>query len=109
MLRQFGDTPALRRWFEAPSVLWRVAEEPLRQGRQPTLRHAAFAHSALIAQIEQRVCPLRRTNLARLRASGDERHISLPVGDGEGWLSLPAAEMKNLRAVTVRIGSDTSA
>ena len=50
---------------------------------------------------------MRRTNLARLRIAGPHPHIHLPVGDGEGRLYLPAVEIKNLRAVEVRIDPET--
>ncbi|MEY8838283.1 hypothetical protein AB9K41_04480 [Cribrihabitans sp. XS_ASV171] len=108
MLRQFNDDSALRRWFEAPGELWKQAETWVRQGREkPTLAQAGLARSAVIAQLEQRVTPLRRTNLARLRAFGDLSHLSLPIGEGEGTLLLPASEMKNLRSVHVTIDPET--
>lgn len=107
MLRPFGDLRVLGRWLGAPGVLWAQAERKSRGREAPTLAAAALARSALVARIAQRVCPLRRTNLARLRVHGEERHIHLPVGDGAGWLDLPACEMKNHRAVRVRIDPDT--
>ncbi|MGY9037461.1 MAG: hypothetical protein ACKVLA_06535 [Rhodobacterales bacterium] len=108
MLRQFNEASALSRWFEAPRALWARAEKWKREGKDgPTLAHAALARSAVIAQLEQRVTPMRRGNLARLRAFGDERHLSLPINAGEGTLILPAAEMKNLRAVFVSIDTET--
>lgn len=108
MLRQFNEDSALRRWFQAPGVLWREAEAWTRRGKnRPTLAQAALARSALIAQLEQRVTPMRRTNLARLRAFGDDSHLSLPVGAGEGTLILPGAELKNLRSIHVTIDPET--
>lgn len=108
MLRQFNEASALSRWFKAPQVLWAQAEKWAREGKKaPTLAQAALARSAVIAQLEHRVTPMRRANLARLRAFGDERHLSLPIGAGEGTLILPAAEMKNLRSVYVSIDPET--
>jgi hypothetical protein len=108
MLRQFNEDSALKRWFQAPSVLWREAEKWVKQGRdRPTFGHAALARSALIAQLAQRVTPMRRSNLARLRAFGDESHLSLPIGAGEGALILPGAELKNLRSIHVTIDPET--
>ena len=107
MLKQFGAVDALRRWFEAPDQLWQLATRRLGHGRQPNLHEAALARSAILLSLSQRVSPLRRTNLARLRISGTSPHIHLPVGPGEGWLTLPANEMKNLRAVKVRIDPGT--
>lgn len=107
MLKQIAQESALRRWFEAPRTLWGLAEAPLRRGKTPTLRHAALARSALLAQICQRVSPLRRMNLVRLRIGGDAPHIQLPLGKGEGWLVLSAIETKNLRQIKVRIDPDT--
>lgn len=108
MLRQFNEDSALKRWFMAPSTLWREAEKWVRQGKKaPTMAQAALARSALIAQLSQRVTPMRRTNFARLRAFGDERHLSLPIGAGEGTLILPAAELKNLRSIHVTIDPET--
>ena len=66
-----------------------------------------MARSALISQLEQRVTPMRRSNLARLRITGAQSHLSLPIGAGEGTLMLPAAELKNLRAVYVSIDPET--
>jgi integrase len=108
MLRQFNEDAALKRWFQAPGVLWREAEKWVKQGRdRPTFGHAALARSALIAQLAQRVTPMRRSNLARLRAFGDESHLSLPIGAGEGTLILPGAELKNLRSIHVTIDPET--
>ena len=111
MLRQFNEETALRRWFGAPQTLWRLAEAHSRSGGKPTLRHAALARSALMVQLCQRVSPLRRMNLARLRNSGEAPHIQLPVGEGEGegWLVLPAIEVKNHRQIKVRLDPDTVA
>jgi hypothetical protein len=108
MLRQFTEDSALKRWFQAPGVLWREAEKWVKQGKnRPTIAQAALARSALIAQLAQRVTPMRRTNLARLRAFGDEAHFSLPIGAGEGTLILPGAELKNLRSIHVTIDPET--
>ncbi|MGP6088435.1 hypothetical protein [Antarctobacter jejuensis] len=108
MLRQFNDDSALSRWFHAPGTLWREAESWVKRGKsRPTLAQAALARSALIAQLSQRVTPMRRTNIARLRAFGEQSHLSLPIGTGEGRLILPAAEMKNLRSVHVTIDPET--
>lgn len=108
MLRQFQEQPVFARWFGAPKVLWREAERWKRQGKsKPTIAHASLARSALVAQIAQRVTPMRRTNLARLRAFGDASHLQLPVGKGEGTLMLPAAELKNLRSIYVTIDKET--
>ena len=108
MLRQFNDDSALSRWFQAPKLLWREAERWIKRGKaRPTIAQAALARSALIAQLSQRVTPMRRTNFARLRAFGEQAHLSLPIGSGEGRLILPAAEMKNLRSVHVTIDPET--
>ncbi len=108
MLRQFNEDSALKRWFDAPSTLWREAEKWTRVGRKrPTVAHAALARSALMAQLAQRVTPMRRTNFARLRAFGDEAHLNLPIGGGEGTLILPARELKNLRSIHVTIDPET--
>lgn len=108
MLRQFNEDSALKRWFQAPTVLLRAAEQWVKQGKQrPTLAQASLARSALIAQLAQRITPMRRMNLARLRAFGDEAHFSLPIGAGEGTLILPGAELKNLRSVHVTIDPET--
>ncbi|MEP5803914.1 MAG: hypothetical protein ABJ310_00355, partial [Roseobacter sp.] len=107
MLRPFNHDTVLLRWFKAPGQLWAEAlgGKARLSGIGP--KDAAIARSALILQILQRVSPLRRTNLARLRVSGPQPHIHLPVGNGEGRLYLPAVEMKNLRAVEVRIDPET--
>ncbi|SFQ04791.1 tyrosine-type recombinase/integrase [Tranquillimonas alkanivorans] len=107
MLRQFNEASALGRWFEVPETLWAKACKPLRLGRSPQPRHIALARSAILARLSQRVAPLRRENLARLRIGGETPHIRLPVGRGHGWLILPARELKNLRSITVRIDPET--
>lgn len=108
MLRQFNEDSALKRWFLAPGTLWAEAEKWVKQGKnRPTLAQASLARSALIAQLAQRVTPMRRTNFARLRAFGDDSHLSLPIGGGEGTLILPGAELKNLRSIHVTIDQDT--
>jgi hypothetical protein len=107
MLAAFGDLSRLKRWFEAPSVLWSLACKPIERGRTPQAVHVALARSALIARIGQYVAPLRRTNQARLRHEGDDRHIILPEGDGEGTLRIPASEGKTLRWIHVRIDRET--
>ncbi|MBO9452919.1 hypothetical protein J7426_21830 [Tropicibacter sp. R16_0] len=108
MLRQFNEDTALKRWFQAPGTLWREAEKWVKQGKhRPTLAQASLARSALIAQLAQRVTPMRRTNFARLRAFGDEAHFNVPIGAGEGTLILPGAELKNLRSIHVTIDQET--
>jgi integrase len=107
MLKVFSEVSALRRFFEAPNLLWSKALPHLQTGTELQIRHAALARSALILRIVQRVCPMRRSNIARLRIAGENPHIQLPVGPGEGTLYLPANEMKNLRALHVRIDADT--
>ena len=108
MLRQFNEDAALKRWFQAPGVLWREAEKWTKQGRnRPTIAQASLARSAVVAQLAQRVTPMRRTNLVRLRAFGDEAHFNLPIGAGEGTLILPGAELKNLRSIHVTIDPET--
>lgn len=103
MLAAFAEESALRRYFEGPSVLWALACEPIRRGRTPRIDHVALARSALLARLAQYVAPIRRTNHARLRHEGDDRHIKLPAGDGEGTLIIPPVEGKTLREVHVRI------
>lgn len=105
MLAQFNDTAALRRWFEAPGTLWRLACRP---GRVDASR-VALARSALLSQIGQRVAPLRRTSYARLRWPGEDRHLHLPAGDGHGWLVIPAHETKTYQQIKVRIDPETVA
>lgn len=107
MLRAFNEDSVLRRWFEAPDRLWSRAMDWRRRSNQPTLGDVALARSALIARLSQRVAPLRRTNIARLRCGGPAAHIHLPLGAGEGRLVLPAVEMKNLRRIEVRIDPET--
>lgn len=108
MLRQFNEDAALKRWFQAPGVLWRQAEKWVKQGRnRPTIAQASLARSAVIAQVAQRVTPMRRTNLVRLRTFGDEAHFNLPIGAREGTLILPGAELKNLRSIHVTIDQET--
>ena len=104
MLRQFNEDSALRRWFEAPRVLWLQARP---KGATATLTDAARARSALIAQIGQRVAPLRRLNYVRLRHKGPDPHIRLPVGEGHGWLVIPAIETKTMAEIRVRIDPET--
>lgn len=107
MLRAFQENSVMRRWFLAPEQLWAEAMKGKSRRGGPTETEAALARTALVLRIIQRVCPLRRENLARLRCSGAEPNIHLPVGDGEGRLFLAAREMKNLRAVEVRIDPET--
>ena len=107
MLRQFADDGALIRWLKAPDTLWTMALRRLKAGEAPTARCVALARSAITLRLAQRVAPLRRENHARLRIGGTEPHIQLPVGEGEGWLRIPARELKNLKSVTVRIDPDT--
>ncbi len=107
MLRAFNHDSVLARWFKAPELLWAAALKGKSRKNGFNEHDAALARSALILQILQRVSPLRRNNLARLRISGPNPHIHLPVGNGEGRLLLPAVELKNLRAIEVRIDADT--
>ncbi|WP_139199487.1 site-specific integrase [Pseudooceanicola nitratireducens] len=107
MLAKFADTSQLKRWFEAPSVLWSLACAPIRQGRKPRSTHVALARNALIARMGQYVAPVRRTNHARYRHVGDDRHLILPEGDGEGTLIIPAHEGKTLKEIHVRIDRET--
>lgn len=107
MLSQFNELGALRRWFEAPGLLWSTARRPLAQGSKIRLWHAALARSALIAQIGQRVAPLRRFNLVRLRYRGEDRHLHLPAGPGHGWLIIPPIETKTMKQIKVRIDPET--
>jgi integrase len=107
MLVQFQNQNALKRWFTAPQTLWTEAEKWTRYRKKPTMAHASLARSALVAQITQRVSPMRRTNLCRLRISADHPHIQIPLNNGEGTLQLPAREMKNLRSVFVKIDIET--
>lgn len=107
MLAHFADTTRLKRWFEAPSVLWALACAPIRRGRKPQATHVALARSALVARLGQYVAPVRRSNHARLRHEGDDRHLILPEGDGEGTLRIPANESKTMRTIHVRIDQET--
>ncbi len=103
MLRQFNQESALCRWFETPQTLWRES----RRRAKATPASAALARSALIAQIGQRVAPLRRINHARLRDRGPDAHLQLPVGLGHGWLVIPPAETKTNSEIRVRIDPET--
>ena len=107
MLAAFGDLSRLRRWFEAPSVLWGLACRPIEAGRAPQATHVALARSALVARIGQYVAPIRRTNFARLRYRGEDPHIFLPEGHGEGKLVIPPNEGKTLREIHVCIDAET--
>ncbi|MGK7295355.1 MAG: hypothetical protein ACNS61_05905 [Candidatus Wenzhouxiangella sp. M2_3B_020] len=107
MLAAFADETALKRWFEAPSTLWRAACKPIEEGRKPGQTHVALARSALIARIGQYVAPLRRTNFARLRHDGNDRHLLLPIGAGEGTLRIPPGETKTMAEIHVRIDRET--
>lgn len=107
MLSAFADTSCLKRWFEGPSVLWALACAPLLAGRKPQATHVALARNALIARMGQYVAPVRRSNHARYRFEGDDRHLQLPAGDGEGTLCIPADEGKTLRKIHVRIDRET--
>lgn len=108
-LAAFNELSAMKRWFATPKVLWAHATAPLRAGKPIRQDHVALARSALIAQISQRVAPLRRENLARFRAFGDDRHLILPLGEGEGRLHIPAGEVKNEIEITVSIDAETVA
>jgi hypothetical protein len=68
-----------------------------------------LSHSALVAQVGQRVAPLRRFNLVRLRYRGEDRHLHLPAGSGHGWLIIPPVETKTLKQIKVRIDLETVA
>lgn len=106
-LAAFNDLGAMKRWFETPTTLWERAIAPLKRGEPIRQEHVALARSALVAQICQRVAPLRRENLIRLRCCGDERHLVLPLGDGEGRLHIPGVEVKNDLEITVGIDAET--
>lgn len=108
-LAAFNETTAMKRWFEAPAALWDRATAPLRAGKPVRQDHVALARSAIVAQISQRVAPLRRENLVRFRCFGDDRHMILPLGDGEGRLHIPAGEVKNEVEITVIIDAETVA
>ncbi|SEA96301.1 hypothetical protein [Rubrimonas cliftonensis] len=108
-LKAFNDIGAMRRWFEAPDVLWRRATAPLREGRAITDDEVALARTALIAQIGQRAIPARRENLCSLRFKGDDPHLTLPAGDGEGRLQIPAGETKTGVGVIVVLDPETVA
>lgn len=107
MLSKFADTSRLKRWFEGPSVLWGLACDPIRRGREPLATHVALARNALIARMGQYVAPVRRTNHARYRHVGDDRHLILPEGEGDGTLIIPAHEGKTLKEIHVRIDRET--
>lgn len=92
LLAAFAVESQLRRWFECPSTLWAQACKPIGLGRKPTASHVALARSALIARIAQYVAPLRRTNFARLRYSGVDAHLLLPLGSAAGTLRIPKIE-----------------
>jgi len=108
-LKAFNDTAALRRWFEAPDTLWRRATAPLREGRAVSDDDVALARTALITQLGQRVIPGRRENFCSLRIVGDDPHLTLPAGNGEGMLQIPAAETKTGVGVVVVIDPETAA
>lgn len=108
-LRAFNDTSALRRWFEAPDLLWRRATAPLREGRAITDDDIALARTAIFAQLGQCVIPGRRENFCSLRIDGAYPHITLPIGHGEGQLQIPAAETKTGVGITVIIDTETVA
>jgi integrase len=107
MLAKFSDASRLKRWFEAPSVLWSLACDPIRRGSKPRATDVALARSALLARVGQYVAPIRRTNHARIRYQGDDRHLILPEGDGDGTLIIPAHEGKTLKEIHVRIDQET--
>ena len=107
MLSKFSNTTVMRRWFLAPEQLWTQAIKGKSRLRGPSETEAALARTALVLRIIQRVCPLRRENLARLRCSGAEPNIHLPIGNGDGRLFLSARETKNLRSIEVRIDPET--
>jgi len=97
----------LRRWFEAPDTLWRRATAPLREGRAVSDDDVALARTALITQLGQCVIPGRRENFCSLRIAGDDPHLTLPAGNGEGMLQIPAAETKTGVGVVVVIDPET--
>lgn len=109
MLRQFVEGSALRRWLEAPPVTWDLACQPLRTGGTVRAAHVACARTALIVRLGQYAGPMRRTSFARLRHDGDDPHILLPEGPGEGMLHLPAVETKSFKNVTVVLDPETVA
>ena len=104
MLRQFNEDSALRRWFEAPRVLWLQARP---KGATATLTDAARARSALIAQIGQRVAPLQQasTTCVCATASGSappaaRRRRPRVAGD-------PGDQTKTMAEIRVRIDPET--
>jgi hypothetical protein len=107
MLAKFADESRFKRWFEGPSKLWDLACDPIKRGRKPQATHVALARSALIARMAQYVAPVRRANHARYRHEGDDRHLILPEGEGEGTLIIPADEGKTLRSIHVQIDRET--
>lgn len=108
-LRAFNDISVLRRWFEAPDVLWRRAMAPLREGRAITDDDIALARTSLFVQLGQCVIPGRRENFCSLRIDGSHPHITLPIGKGEGMLQIPASETKTGVGITVIIDRETVA
>jgi hypothetical protein len=107
MLQAFNEDSVMARWFKASDQLWAEALKGKSRPNGAHLQDVALARSALILRILQRVSPLRRQSIARLRVYGSQPHIHLPIGNGEGRLYLPAIEMKNLRALEVRIDPGT--
>lgn len=106
-LAAFADESQLRRYFEAPTLLWNMAKKGIRHGASPSRKHVAQARNALILRLTQYVGPLRRTSLVTLRHQGDDPHLILPVSDGEGTLAIPAIETKALKAVHIQIDKET--
>lgn len=106
-LAAFAEEGQLRRYFEAPAVLWKLANAGMRNGKKPTRTHVALARNAVILRLAQYGGPLRRTSFVTLRYQGDDPHLLLPVSDREGTLVIPAIETKALKAVHIQLDRET--
>ncbi|MDO6588531.1 hypothetical protein Q4543_23995 [Salipiger sp. 1_MG-2023] len=106
-LARFSEESRLRRYFEAPGELWKMACKGLQKGRRPSKQHIALARNALFLRISQYTGPLRRTSLVGLRHEGDDPHLILPTGSGTGTLIIPAIETKTLSELHIQIDPET--
>lgn len=106
-LARFSEESRLRRYFEAPGELWKMACKGLQKGRRPSKQHIALARNALFLRISQYTGPLRRTSLVGLRHEGDDPHLILPAGSGTGTLMIPAIETKTLSELHIQIDPET--
>lgn len=106
-LARFSEESRLRRYFEAPGELWKMACKGLQKGRRPGKQHIALARNALFLRISQYTGPLRRTSLVGLRHEGDDPHLILPTGSGTGTLIIPAIETKTLSELHIQIDPET--